>query len=69
MATVKLKVGDLVYQCEKWVPGMSPEPPRGLGLITMIADNKMRVVWRTGEILWFEENQLVHISNIVKVRR
>lgn len=69
MAKVKLKVGDLVYQCEKWVPGMIPEPPRGLGLITMIADEKMRVIWRTGEILWFEENKLVHISNIIKVQR
>ena len=65
----KLKVGDLVYQCEKWIPGMETEPPRGLGLVTMIADEKMRVIWRNGEILWFPENKLVHISNIVKLRR
>ena len=69
MAKVKLKVGDLVYQCEKWTPGLEPEPPRGLGLVTMIANRKMRVLWRTGEILWFPENKLVHISNIVNLRR
>ena len=69
MSKSKLEVGDLVYQCEKWIPGMEMEPPRGLGLITMIADNKMRVIWRTGEIIWFPENRLVHVSNIIRLRK
>ena len=41
----------------------------GLGLVTMIAGRNMRVMWRTGEVVWMTEDRLVHISNLIKLRK
>ena len=68
MVKPRLQIGDLVYHCEKWRPGVEMKMYQGLGLVTMIAGRNMRIMWRTGEVVWLTEDRLVHISNLIRLR-
>ena len=69
MKKPRLQIGDLVYHCEKVKWGKETKTHPGLGLVTMIAGRNMRVMWRTGEVVWMTEDRLVHISNLIKLRK
>ena len=65
-----LKVGDLVYHCVRWVPGKQTKNKyHGLGIVTMVITKdearKARVMWKNGNIVWLDENNLVDKEKII----
>ena len=59
-----ISVGDRVLQCIPWKPGMEPVEVKGEGLVTLIAEDRVRVMWTTGVFEWCPENELVNVKNV-----
>jgi len=60
-----INVGDRVLSCIPWTPGLKINTPkRGEGIVTLIAEGRVRVLWNSGVLEWHPENELVNVKNV-----